>query len=42
MKIKIEFAIIKRGQLVGYKTEQEAKANNTENGKIFRIKVLCI
>ena len=40
MKIRIEFAIVKKGQLISYKTEQEAKANNTENGKIFRIKVL--
>lgn len=40
MKVRIEFAIIKRGQLISYKTEQEAKANNTENGKVFRIKVL--
>lgn len=40
MKIRIEFAIVKKGQLVSYKTEQEAKANNTENGKVFKIKVL--
>lgn len=40
MKIKIEFAIVKNGRLISYKTEQEAKANNTENGKVFRIKVL--
>lgn len=40
MKIKIEFAIVKKGELISFKTEQEAKANNTENGKIFRIKVL--
>lgn len=40
MKIKIEFAIIKRGELISFKTEKEAKANNTENSKIFRIKVL--
>lgn len=40
MKIRIEFAIVKKGQLISYKTEQEAKANNTENGKVFRIKVL--
>ena len=39
MKIRIEFAIVKSGRLISYKTEAEAKAN-AENGKVFRIKVL--
>jgi hypothetical protein len=40
MKIRIEFAIVKSGRLISYRTQEEAKAKNTENGKIFRIKVL--
>lgn len=40
MKTKVEFAIVKGGNFISFKTEKEAKAN-ANGGKVFKIKVLA-